>query len=52
MNMNTEIILKAARGTLTGTMSFPDVVAQLIAAGVEYYHVDFIGIRKTFYDAE
>lgn len=52
MNMNTEIILKAARGTLTGTMSFPDVVAQLIAAGVEYYHVDFIGMRKTFYDAE
>jgi uncharacterized protein YbcV (DUF1398 family) len=52
MNMNTEMILKAAKGTHTGTMSFPDAVGQLIAAGVEYYHVDLIGMRKTFYSAD
>jgi uncharacterized protein YbcV (DUF1398 family) len=50
--MNSEIILKAAQGTLTGAMSFPEVVAQLLAAGVEYYHVDFVGLRKTFYSAD
>jgi uncharacterized protein YbcV (DUF1398 family) len=29
--------------------SFPEVVSQLLAAGVEYYHVDYITMRKTFY---
>jgi uncharacterized protein YbcV (DUF1398 family) len=52
MNMDTEMILKAAKSTLAGTMIFPDVVGQLLAAGVEYYHVDFVGRRKTFYSAD
>lgn len=52
MKMNTEMILKTARGTLTGAMSFPKVVEHLLAAGVEYYHVDFVGMRKTFYGAD
>jgi len=47
--MNAEIINQAARATLEGTMPFPEVVGQLIAAGVEYYHVDYVGLRKTFY---
>jgi uncharacterized protein YbcV (DUF1398 family) len=47
--MKTEIIVQAARATLDGTMSFPEVVGQLLAAGVEYYHVDYVGMRKTFY---
>src|SRR5688572_12731043 len=47
--MNTEIIARAALGTLTGALSFPEVVGQLIAAGVEYYHVDYVGLRKTYY---
>jgi uncharacterized protein YbcV (DUF1398 family) len=50
--MNTEIITEAARKTLDGTMSFPEVVGQLLAAGVEYYHVDYVGRKKTFYSAE
>lgn len=49
--MNTELIVEAARGTLAGTLSFPEVVAKLIEAGVEYYHVDYAGMRKTFYGA-
>jgi len=50
--MNTEIVAKTARATLEGTMSFPEVVSQLLAAGVEYYHVDYVGMRKTFYSAD
>jgi uncharacterized protein YbcV (DUF1398 family) len=49
--MNTELIKQAARAILDGTMSFPEVVGQLIEAGVEYYHVDYVGLRKTFYSA-
>lgn len=49
--MNTEIITQTARKTLAGTISFPEVVSQLIAAGVEYYHVDYVAQRKSFYSA-
>lgn len=47
--MNTQLITEAAQATLAGTASFPEVVAKLLAAGVEYYHVDYAGMRKTFY---
>ena len=50
--MNAKIITEAARKTLDGTMSFPEVVGQLLTAGVEYYHVDYVGMKKTFYSAE
>jgi uncharacterized protein YbcV (DUF1398 family) len=50
--MNTNLITEGARKTLNGTMSFPEVVGQLLTAGVEYYHVDYIGMKKTFYSAE
>jgi len=47
--MDAKLIAEAARATLDGTVSFPEVVAKLLAAGVEYYHVDYAGMRKTFY---
>ena len=47
--MNTELIVEAAAETLAGTAPFPEIVAKLMAAGVEYYHVDYVGMRKTFY---
>lgn len=50
--MDTVVISEVARKTLAGTMSFPDVVGNLIAAGVEYYHVDYIALRKSFYSAD
>jgi uncharacterized protein YbcV (DUF1398 family) len=50
--MNTEIITETARKTLAGTLSFPEVVGRLLAAGVEYYHVDYVALRKTFYSAK
>lgn len=46
------MITEAARKTLDGTMSFPEVVGQLLEAGVEYYQVDYVGRRKTFYSAD
>jgi uncharacterized protein YbcV (DUF1398 family) len=52
VSMNTEIIFQTARATLAGTISFPEVVSQLLATGVECYHVDYVGMRKTFYSAE
>ncbi len=50
--MDTQVIAKTARATLKGTMSFPEVVSQLLAAGVEYYHVDYATMCKTFYSAD
>jgi uncharacterized protein YbcV (DUF1398 family) len=50
--MNTKNITETARKTLDGEISFPEVVGQLLTAGVEYYHVDYVGMKKTFYSAE
>ena len=50
--MNTEIIIKTARKTLAGQIAFPEVVSELLSAGVEYYHVDYVGLRKTFYSGD
>lgn len=49
--MHTEIITDVARATLAGTIAFPEVVRRLIETGVEYYHVDYVALRKTFYSA-
>jgi uncharacterized protein YbcV (DUF1398 family) len=50
--MNTRVINEVAESTLAGTMSFPEVVAKLLAAGVEYYQVDYVGRCKQYYDGE
>ncbi|HEX3856505.1 MAG TPA: DUF1398 domain-containing protein [Verrucomicrobiae bacterium] len=50
--MNVEIIFEVSHATLGGTLSFPDAVGKLMGAGVEYYHVDYVRLRKTFYSAE
>lgn len=49
--MNTEIVADAARAALSGSIPFPEVVRRLIETGVEYYHVDYVALRKTFYSA-
>jgi uncharacterized protein YbcV (DUF1398 family) len=49
--MNTTIVVEAPRKTLAGKISFPEVVGQCLTAGVEYYHVDYVGLKKTFYSA-
>lgn len=47
--MNTKIVTDAARATLDGSIPFPEVVRRLIETGVEYYHVDYVAMRKTYY---
>lgn len=49
--MNPKIITETVRRTLDGAVSFPEVVGQLLTAGVEYYHVDYVSRRQTFYSA-
>lgn len=49
--MTTSIITEAAKATLAGSMPFPAIVGRLIEAGVEYYHVDYVTLRTTFYTA-
>ncbi|MEN3943536.1 hypothetical protein WJU23_19720 [Prosthecobacter sp. SYSU 5D2] len=48
--MNATRILKSARQTLAGKQSFPEAVACLMSEGVEYYHVDYATLKKSFYD--
>jgi uncharacterized protein YbcV (DUF1398 family) len=50
--MDSRIINEAARATLAGTLPFPEIVGMLIGTGVEYYHVDYVTLRKTFYGPE
>lgn len=50
--MDTKIIHETALKVLAGTVSFPEVVGALLPAGVEYYHVDFPALRKTFHGAD
>ncbi len=47
--MNAEIISETSRRTLAGDITFPEVVQALSENGVEFYHVDYLGLRKTFY---
>ena|GEM_PF-5724365 len=49
--LNADQTLEALRATLTGALPFPEIVGQLIANGVEYYHVDFVYKSFTFYSA-
>jgi uncharacterized protein YbcV (DUF1398 family) len=48
--MNTLALTEAAKATLAGTLPFPEIVAKLIAAGVEYYQIDYAGLSQQYYD--
>lgn len=50
--MDTHLITQTSLKTLAGTISFPEVVGDLLHAGVEYYHVDYVGLITTFYGAD
>jgi len=49
--LNADIVLEAARATLTGSMPFPEIVGNLMETGVEYYHVDYAARQMRFYSA-
>lgn len=48
--MKTTLISTAANATLAGGTSFPQIVAMLMEAGVESYHVDYLALQKSFHD--
>lgn len=48
--MNTTLISAAANATLAGGIPFPQIVAMLVEAGVESYHVDYLALQKSFHD--
>ena len=47
--MNGNRIRQLAEVTLSGSSSFPEIVGNLISEGVEYYLVDYIALRFSFY---
>lgn len=51
-HMNSQLITAAAQATLTGEKPFPQIVSMLIEAGVEFYQVDYLALRKTFHSGE
>jgi len=40
---------ECSQGSLAGTLTFPEVVARLSAAGVERYHADYVRHETTYY---
>ena len=50
MNENVRSVMHACcKGSLGGTMDFPEVVRQLSAIGCEQYHADLHRREKTYY---
>jgi uncharacterized protein YbcV (DUF1398 family) len=50
--MNIQVMHDVSIATQQGEMTFPQVVARLLEAGVESYLVDFASGRKTYYLAD
>jgi uncharacterized protein YbcV (DUF1398 family) len=50
--MDADLILKAVEATLTGSISFPEIVRSLMNNGVENYFVDYASRTFTFYSKE
>lgn len=44
-----EVIERSTQGSLSGVLSFPEVVGMLQGIGVACYHVDFLRAEKTSY---
>ena len=49
--MNTAPIEQMAEAAAAGTLPFPAIVGQLITAGVEFYHIDYMRREQTCYSA-
>ena len=47
--MDADTVTSLAKATLDGSLPFPEIVGELIAQGVEYYHVDYAAKTFTFY---
>ena len=49
--MDADVINSLAKATHDGSLPFPQIIGELMAQGVEYYHVDFALCSFTFYSA-
>lgn len=49
MMLDSAVIQECTKGSFESTMTFPEVVQRLSAAGVERYEVDLIRLEKTCY---
>ncbi len=47
-----QVLLDCTRGSLSGTMAFPEIVGQLATHGIERYHVDYSRQEITYYLAD
>lgn len=47
--MDADTVSSMAKATLDSSLPFPPIVGELIAQGVEYYHVDYAAKTFTFY---
>lgn len=47
--MDTALIDQTTQAAAAGAIPFPTVVGNLIAAGVEYYHIDYVQHLQTCY---
>ena len=53
MNTNQALVIyETVRATMTGEMSFPQIVGRLSEIGVERYHADYSRHESTFYFAD
>jgi uncharacterized protein YbcV (DUF1398 family) len=43
------VVIDCTRDSDTGASRFPEIVARLLAAGVERYHADLVRAEKTYY---
>ena len=50
--MDADKVLRAAQATMSGSLPFPEIVADLMGNGVEYYFVDYASKSFSFYSAE
>jgi uncharacterized protein YbcV (DUF1398 family) len=47
--MNKELCRKTTEGSISGEMTFPQVVKELMGIGLESYLVDLVRMKKIFY---
>jgi uncharacterized protein YbcV (DUF1398 family) len=47
--VNADLVHRMARATLAGELPFPEIVANLLAEGVEYYRIDYVAQQMSFY---
>ncbi len=48
----TRTVNECARGSLSGELTFPEIVERLAAVGVERYHADYTRQEATYYTAD